>query len=124
MGNSRTADKFVVRMPDGVRARVDAAADLDHTSMNTFVVQAIEEKLARAKRQELLLDALEKAANGPCQEKIAAPRLIGWRTADYLEETNDHKVARNWAPNVAVLPIFEGDTITKLPSVPVEVSPC
>ena len=123
MGNSRTADKFVVRLPDGVRARVDAAAQLDHTSMNTFVVQAIEEKLARAKRQELLLGALEQAANGPCQEKVAAPRLIGWRTADYLEETNDHKVARNWAPNVAVLPIFEGDTITRLPHVPVEVSP-
>lgn len=63
MGNSRTADKFVVRMPDGVRARVDAAAQFDHTSMNTFFVQAIEEKLARAKRQELLLDALEKAAD-------------------------------------------------------------
>lgn len=62
MGNSRTADKFVVRMPDGVRSRVEAAADLDHTSMNTFVVQAIEEKLARAKRQELLLDALERQA--------------------------------------------------------------
>ncbi|WP_447593610.1 Arc family DNA-binding protein [Aquipseudomonas campi] len=61
MGNSRTADKFVVRMPDGVRSRVEAAAGLDHTSMNTFVVQAIEEKLARAKRQELLLDALEQA---------------------------------------------------------------
>lgn len=60
MGNSRTADKFVVRLPDGVRARVDAAAQLDHTSMNTFFVQAIEEKLARAKRQELLLDALER----------------------------------------------------------------
>ncbi|MGQ7956465.1 Arc family DNA-binding protein [Pseudomonas sp. SP16.1] len=125
MGNSRTADKFVVRMPDGVRARVDAAAQLDHTSMNTFVVQAIEEKLARAKRQELLLDALEQAASGIHSARVqAAPRLIGWRTADYLEETNDHKVASNWAPNVAVLPIFEGDTITKLPNVPVEVSPC
>lgn len=124
MGNSRTADKFVVRLPDGVRARVDAAAQLDHTSMNTFFVQAIEEKLARAKRQELPLDALENAANGPGLEKVVAPRLIGWRTADYLEETNDQKVASNWAPNVAVLPIFEGDAITRLPHVPVEVSPC
>lgn len=124
MGNSRTADKFVVRMPDGVRSRVEAAADLDHTSMNTFVVQAIEEKLARAKRQELLLDALEKAANGPGLEKAAAPRLIGWRTADYLHETNDRQVISNWEGHVDILPIFEGDAITKLPSVPVEVSPC
>nr|WP_221932087.1 Arc family DNA-binding protein [Pseudomonas mendocina] len=123
MGNSRTADKFVVRMPDGVRSRVEAAADLDHTSMNTFAVQAIEEKLARAKRQELLLDALELVAFGNDGGQVQmAPRLIGWRTADYLEETNDHKVASNWASAVAVLPIFEGDTITKLPHVPVETS--
>jgi predicted transcriptional regulator len=60
MGNSRTADKFVVRLPDGVRNRVTDAANADHVSMNSFVVQAIEEKLARAKRQELLLDALER----------------------------------------------------------------
>lgn len=59
MGNSRDADKFVVRMPDGVRNRVTDAANADHVSMNTFVVQAIEEKLARATRQELLLDALQ-----------------------------------------------------------------
>lgn len=58
MGNSRTADKFVVRLPDGVRARVDAAAQIDHTSMNTFFVQAIEEKLERAERQETILRAL------------------------------------------------------------------
>ncbi|MDH1341869.1 Arc family DNA-binding protein [Ectopseudomonas oleovorans] len=58
MGNSRTADKFVVRLPDGVRARVDTAAQLEHNSMNTFFVQAIEEKLERAERQETMLRAL------------------------------------------------------------------
>lgn len=76
MASSRTADKFVVRMPDGVRSRVEAAADLDHISMNTFVVQAIEEKLARARRQELLLDALELAATSYPQAQ-AAPEIPG-----------------------------------------------
>ena len=61
MGTSRTADKFNARLPDGVRPRIEAAAELDHVSMNTFVVQAIEEKLARGVRQELLLDALQQA---------------------------------------------------------------
>lgn len=61
MANSRTADKFTVRMPDGMRTRVETAAEADHTSMNTFMVQAVEEKLARAARQELLLDALQQA---------------------------------------------------------------
>ncbi|UZZ09005.1 Arc family DNA-binding protein [Ectopseudomonas mendocina] len=123
MGNSRTADKFVVRLPDGLRSRAKDQAEDSHISLNSLIVQALVDKLDRTKRQETLLDALENASNGPGQEKTAAPRLIGWRTADYLEETNDHKVARNWAPNVAVLPIFEGDTITRLPHVPVEVSP-
>lgn len=121
MGNSRAADKFVVRLPDGVRACIDEAASDMHTSMNAFVVQAIEEKLARGVRQELLLDALEKAANGPGQVKFT-PRLIGWRTADYLMETADKAVAADWSVHFDMLPIFEGDAITKLPSVPPEAS--
>lgn len=58
MGSSRTADKFVVRLPDGVRGRITDAAKIDHTSMNTFTVQAVEEKLERAERQEIMLRAL------------------------------------------------------------------
>ena len=61
MGNSRDADKFVVRLPDGMRADIETAAGAMHTSMNTFFVQAVEEKLARGARQELLLDALQQA---------------------------------------------------------------
>jgi hypothetical protein len=47
-GNSRTADKFVARLPDGMRDQVEQRSKTDHISMNSFVVQAIEEKLARA----------------------------------------------------------------------------
>lgn len=61
---SRIADKFVTRLPDGVRERVEVLAKADHRSMNSFIVAAIEEKIARAQRQELLLDALERAASG------------------------------------------------------------
>lgn len=46
-GNSRTADKFVVRMPDGVRNQVAEKCRAAHISMNSYVVQALEEKLAR-----------------------------------------------------------------------------
>lgn len=61
--NSRIADKFVVRLPEGVRDNVQAEAQQAHMSMNNWIVVAIEEKLARAERQELLLDALEAAVN-------------------------------------------------------------
>lgn len=56
--SSRTADKFVVRFPDGMRSLVVKASEADHMSMNTFVVQACKEKLDREHRQELLLKAL------------------------------------------------------------------
>lgn len=42
------------------------------------------------------------------------PKLIGWRMADYTAETADPAQAQNWAANVSVLPIFEGDPNTKL----------
>lgn len=61
--NSRIADKFVVRLPEGIRDNVQAEAQQAHMSMNNWIVVAIEEKLARAERQELLLDALEAAVN-------------------------------------------------------------
>lgn len=55
---SRTADKFVVRMPDGMRPEVETRAADEFISMNSFVVQAIAEKLDREKRKDLLLNAL------------------------------------------------------------------
>lgn len=45
--SSRTADKFVIRLPDGMRERVAARAKLGHTSMNTLCIQAIEQMLDR-----------------------------------------------------------------------------
>lgn len=58
---SRLADKFVVRLPDGLRADVQDAADERDTSMNTVVVQAIRRDLDAQNRQKLLLDALAAA---------------------------------------------------------------
>lgn len=58
--SSRVADKFVCRLPDGMRDTVEALAVEQHTSMNTFIIQAIEEKIARGVRQEMLLDALQQ----------------------------------------------------------------
>ncbi len=40
--NSRTADKFVVRLPDGMRETISALAREDKSSMNTLIVKALE----------------------------------------------------------------------------------
>ncbi|WP_186425063.1 hypothetical protein [Cupriavidus metallidurans] len=46
----------------------------------------------------------------------ATKRLIGWRTDNYLWETSDPEMAKNWEPHHTILPIFEGDPHTKLPA--------
>ncbi|MFK3971139.1 Arc family DNA-binding protein [Pseudomonas sp. NPDC087358] len=56
--NSREADKFVVRLPEGMRDEIAAAAHALDTSMNTIFIQSIRERLDNQQRQKLLLDAL------------------------------------------------------------------
>ncbi|EDM7844533.1 hypothetical protein SFF81_000815 [Salmonella enterica] len=60
-----------------------------------------------------LLDELE-AKDKRIAELPGQKRLIGWRMADYTDETADPALAKNWATAVDVLPIFEGDVNTKL----------
>lgn len=60
----------------------------------------------------------ESIAPGTFELRKQKPRLIGWRMADYTHETADRSVARNWASNVNVLPIFEGDPNTTLAARP------
>lgn len=43
--NSRTADKFVVRLPDGMRTQIDALAKEQHISMNSWMIQNLEAAL-------------------------------------------------------------------------------
>lgn len=67
MSDSRTADKFVVRFPDGMRDQMHRAANQEFISMNTFVIQAIAEKLDRDKLQEIALLVLARAAQQATQ---------------------------------------------------------
>lgn len=60
--NSREADKFVVRLPDGMRDQVAAAADADDRSMNSLIITAIRNELAGRTRANAMLDALTLAS--------------------------------------------------------------
>ena len=60
--DSRTADKFVVRLPDGLRADIEAAANASDRSMNSVFIQAVRQYLEGQNRQALLLGALASAA--------------------------------------------------------------
>ncbi|MEV1446437.1 Arc family DNA-binding protein [Pseudomonas aeruginosa] len=58
---SRDMDKFVVRLPDGLRAEVEAEAKRDERSMNSLIVVALREHLHGQRRKHALLDALTAA---------------------------------------------------------------
>lgn len=68
---SRDADKFVVRLPDGMRDQVAAAATADDRSMNSLIVKALREYLDMQQRQQVLLGALilaNQVQGQPAQE--------------------------------------------------------
>ena len=53
-------DKYIVRFDkEGAREQVTIAAEAQHISMNAFILQAIDEKLARGARIDRLLDVVE-----------------------------------------------------------------
>lgn len=43
--SSRTADKFVVRLPDGMRERISDVARNHHRSMNSEIIARLEQSL-------------------------------------------------------------------------------
>lgn len=50
-------DKFVIRFDNfDTRVKVQVASDADHISMNSWIQQAIDEKLERGKRMDQMLD--------------------------------------------------------------------
>jgi len=61
-----------------------------------------------------VINACKEALEQPAQEPVEQKKIIGWRTEDYLSETDDPAMARNWECHYKMLPIFEGDLNTKL----------
>ncbi|WP_288659497.1 MULTISPECIES: Arc family DNA-binding protein [Pseudomonas] len=61
-GPSRTADKFIVRLPEGLRSRILTKAYNRHESMNTLIIKALERYLDQEDKFEVLLDTLAKQA--------------------------------------------------------------
>lgn len=45
--SSRTADKFVVRLPDGMRERIAEVARNHHRSMNSEIIARLEQSLVQ-----------------------------------------------------------------------------
>lgn len=65
--SSRTADKFVVRLPDGMREQIAEVARTHHRSMNSEIIARLEKSLAS---EEVAEGTVEVEAEGvlwnPC----------------------------------------------------------
>lgn len=75
MSNSREQDKFVVRLPDGLRPEIAAVARLNHRSMNGEIINRLQRSLVLEKiqdKQSELIDQLLKRINA-LESKEAAP---------------------------------------------------
>ena len=87
---SQTQDKFVLRLPDGMRDRIKAAAEANNRSMNAEIVATLEEKYpppaidtgSLLSRWKDLLDEFSEIADRYRESTDQA-------TADYLNREMD-----------------------------------
>lgn len=76
MSDSREQDKFVVRLPDGLRPEIAAIARLNHRSMNGEIISRLKRSLIleqiHERQNDLItqllkrIDALESKEATPC----------------------------------------------------------
>jgi hypothetical protein len=70
-GGSRSLDKFVVRLPEGMRAQISVRAKKTHYSMNSVVIRAVENELANHEEHRLMMEGLALLKQ-QLQEALAA----------------------------------------------------
>jgi len=57
---SHELDRFIVRLPDGMRARIQEEADKNGRSMNAEIVVRLEESFRSPRREQNLMDSLQR----------------------------------------------------------------
>lgn len=92
--SSRTADKFVVRLPDGMRERIAEVARNHHRSMNSEIIARLEQSLiqegALDDEPSLRLDSPELSLNE--RELLQRFRQLSHRQQNALVSLIAHDV--------------------------------
>ncbi|WP_116894847.1 Arc family DNA-binding protein [Pseudomonas savastanoi] len=65
--SSRDADKFVVRLPDGMRAQINQVSEKNHRSMNSEIIKRLERTLHEDATGILNVDLMDQLSNR-CKE--------------------------------------------------------
>lgn len=74
MYSSRTADKFVVRLPDGMRERIADVARSHHRSMNSEIIHRLEKSISAEEGDAGSLE--EKIQRLSQRDRMVAEMLI------------------------------------------------
>lgn len=96
---------------------MDTKAAFDREAFEAWFEKEGHEELCGSSNVGAMIKHIAKSswqASRAAIEIEPTKKLIGWRMADYTEETTDPEKAKNWAMAVGVLPIFEGDVNTSL----------
>lgn len=78
--NSRTADKFVVRLPNGMREQVAEVARKNHRSMNSEIIDRLEQSLLNAQFEP----AQNPLSDGSDAEELRSELTRAYRIIDRL----------------------------------------
>ena len=86
--SSRTADKFVVRLPDGMRERINEVAKLHHRSMNSEIISRLERTLL-----EEVGAAPENTLASQAQDLVRALDIQPWnpRVGDLVKRRDTNR---------------------------------
>lgn len=109
---SQNQDKFVLRLPDGMRDRIKAAAEASNRSMNAEIIATLEEKYPAPKEGQMrefilaLLSALGKDPNNAESKRLLEEAQVKMRgmTDKYTLRVTVDETGRT---QIAVVPAEE-----------------
>ncbi|WP_420415828.1 Arc family DNA-binding protein [Marinovum algicola] len=60
----QSQDKFIVRLPDGMRDRIKAAAEANNRSMNAEIIARLDASFSAERERDARLDTMESKIDG------------------------------------------------------------
>lgn len=85
--SSRTADKFVVRLPDGMREKIAEVARTHHRSMNSEIIARLEESLIQEDKENNPAMIVDDEGGQPMPVVDAWVPVAGMLVCERLDKT-------------------------------------
>lgn len=94
----RESDKFMLRLPDGMRDRIKGAAEVNNRSMNAEIVATLEEKYPPFRQEQLLAAVLSSLKDLPTEYQDAISSKVRKILGNYKFYAPDGSIIDPKAP--------------------------